>query len=105
MLEGRTGVVHGVAICARPCNKKLDDGLSVELRCLVAIDGSPRVMQQLGRALARAAIRRGFRRLLVKNACEGDLLGLEGSWTPAPASSGPFERLANVLRGDGFNCY
>lgn len=105
VLEGRAGVVHGVAICARPCNAKLDDGLSVELRCLVATDCSARVMQQLGRALARAAIRRGYRRLLVRNAGEGERLGLEGSWVPVQASASAFTRLANVLRGDGFNCY
>ncbi|WOB11273.1 hypothetical protein [Piscinibacter gummiphilus] len=101
-VEDARGVIQAVAICARPCHKPLDDGLTVELRCLVSLDGQDGAIRQVMRALSQAAIRRGYRRLLVRDLVVAERSGLEGSWTPAPAPRGPFMRWANVMRGDGF---
>ncbi len=55
--------IRGVAVCARPVARHLQNGATIEVRRL-ATDGTPNACSQLYGASAREAWRRGYRRVV-----------------------------------------
>jgi len=89
------------AICSRPMLSRLNDGLTVELRCFVAAP-SLQLQGRLAEAICGHAAQSGYRRLVVAGGRVPPDLPIAGRWERVVTSCTAEQAIvwACVLRGD-----
>lgn len=105
-----SGEIVAVAICSRPTVPRMDDALTLELRCFAVEPAEPDAGRRLLNAIAAASSERGYRRLVVMGSQESPghpaLRGWErvrccGTRGQPAGARRPRALWACVLQGDG----
>src|SRR5207249_4283346 len=106
----RSGEIVAVAICSRPTIRRMDDALTLELRCFAVEAAEPDAGRGLLNAIAAASSERGYRRLVImgsqESPCHTALRGWErvrcrGNLGQLAGDQRPRALWACVLQGDG----